>query len=101
MFLIKRPFFSGRARQGRLYTMAKPKKKKSSVKKPAARKTRPARKISAKKSAQKKAVPASAKTAKRSLKSLKLKRGVDLSRNPLELMRNNHRERSIAPAPRR
>ena len=81
--------------------MAKPKKKKSSVKKPAARKTRPARKISAKKPVQKKAAPASAKTAKRSLKSPKLKRPVDLSRNPLELMRNNHRERRLDPFTRK
>ncbi len=81
--------------------MAKPKKKKSSVKKPAARKTRPARKISAKKRAQKKAALASAKTAKRSLKSPKLKRAVDLSRSPLELMRNNHRERRLDPFTRK
>ncbi len=77
--------------------MAKPKKKKSSVKKPAARKTRPARKISAKKPAQRKAAVTS---AKRSLKSPKLKRA-DLSRSPLELMRNNHRERRLDPFTRK
>jgi DnaK suppressor protein len=81
--------------------MAKPKKKKSSVKKPAARKARPARKISAKKPAQRKAAVTSAKTAKRSSKSPKLKRPVDLSRNPLELMRNNHRERRLDPFTRK
>ena len=80
--------------------MAKPKKKKSSVKKPAARKTRSARKISAKKPAQKKAALVSAR-AKRSLKSPKLKRAVDLSSNPLELMRNNHRERRLDPFTRK
>jgi DnaK suppressor protein len=80
--------------------MAKPKKKKSSLKKPVARKTRPARKISAKKPAQKKAALASTKTAKRSLKSPKLKRA-DLSRSPLELMRNNHRERRLDPFTRK
>ena len=81
--------------------MAKPKKKKSSVKKPAARKTRPARKISAKKPVQKKAALASTKTAKQSSKSPKVKRAVDLSRNPLELMRNNHRERRLDPFTRK
>src|SRR6266699_3624173 len=71
--------------------MAKPKKKKSSAKKPAARKN------TAKKHARKKIVRASAKAAKRSLKSSKLKRAADLSRSPLELMRNNHRERRLDP----
>jgi DnaK suppressor protein len=80
--------------------MAKPKKKKSSVKKPAARKTRPARKVSAKKPAQKKAVLASTKAAKRSSKSPKVKRA-DLSPSPLDLMRNNHRERRLDPFTRK
>jgi DnaK suppressor protein len=80
--------------------MAKPKKKKSSVKKPAARKARPPRNISAKKPAQRKAAVTSAKTAKRSSKSPKLKRA-DLSRSPLELMRNNHRERRLDPFTRK
>jgi RNA polymerase-binding transcription factor DksA len=101
MFLIKRPFFSGALVKDALYTMAKPKKKKRSVKKPAARRTRPARKISAKKPARKKAVLASAKTAKRSLKSPKLKRAADLSRSPLELMRNNQRGRRLDPFTRK
>ena len=79
--------------------MAKLKKKKTSLKKPAARKTRPGRKISAKKPARKKAVLASPKAAKRP--SPKLKRAVDLSRNPLELMRNNHRERRLDPFTRK
>jgi DnaK suppressor protein len=83
------------------YTMAKSKKKKSSVNKPAARKTRPARKISAKKPAQKKSVRTSAKRAKRPLKSPKLKRKSDLPRSPLELMRNNHRERRLDPFTRK
>jgi DnaK suppressor protein len=100
MFLIKRPFSSGVLVKDAFYTMAKP-KKKSSVKKPAARKTRPARKISAKKPAQKKAAPASAKTTKRSLKSSMLKRAADLSASPLELMRNNHRERRLDPFTRK
>jgi RNA polymerase-binding transcription factor DksA len=101
MFLIKRPFFSGVLVKDAFYTMAKAKKKKSSGKKTAARKTRPARKISAKKPARKKAALASAKTAKRSLKSPKSKRTVDLSSNPLELMRNNHRERRLDPFTRK
>ena len=63
MFLIKRPFFSGVLVKDAFYTMAKPKKKKSSVKKPAARKTQPARKIYAKKPVQKKAVLASTRTS--------------------------------------
>jgi DnaK suppressor protein len=100
MFLIKRPFSSGRAGKDAFYAMAKPKKKKSSAKKPAARKTRPAHKISARKTAAKKIVRASTKTAKRSLKSPKLKRA-DLSRSPLELMRNNHRERRLDPFTRK
>jgi RNA polymerase-binding transcription factor DksA len=82
------------------YTMAKPKKKKSSAKKSASRKTRPARKISAKKPAHKKAVRASTKTAKRSSISRKLKRA-DLSSSPLELMRNSHRERRLDPFTRK
>jgi DnaK suppressor protein len=82
------------------YTMAKPKKKKSSAKKSASRKTRPARKISAKKPAHKKAVRASTKRAKRSSTSRKLKRA-DLSSSPLELMRNNHRERRLDPFTRK
>ena len=96
MFLIKRPFFSGVLVKDAFYTMAKPKKKKSSVKKPAARKTRPVRTISAK-------TPASerARTAKRSSKSVKAKRAADLSANPLELMRNNHRERRLDPFTRK
>ena len=102
MFLIKRPFSSGVLVKDALYAMAKPKKKKSSAKKPAARKTRPARKISAKKPARKKVVRASAKAAKRSLKkSPKLKRKADLSRSPLELMRNNHRGRRLDPFTRK
>jgi DnaK suppressor protein len=81
--------------------MAKPKKKKSSVKKSAARKARPARKISAKKPAQRKAAVASAKTAKRSTKSPKSKRATDHSPSPLDLMRNNHRERRLDPFTRK
>jgi DnaK suppressor protein len=96
MFLIKRPFFPACSSKTPFYTMAKSKKKKSSVKKPAARKTRSARKISAK-------TPASerTKTAKRSLKSVKSKRAADLSASPLELMRNNHRERRLDPFTRK
>jgi DnaK suppressor protein len=89
--------------------MAKPKKKKSSAKKSAARKARPARKVSkparkvsAKRSASKKVVRVSAKTAKRSAKSPKSKRKNDLASNPLKLMGNNHqRERRLDPFTRK
>lgn len=88
--------------------MAKPKKKKSSGKKSAARKTRPARKaskparkVSAKRSASKKPIRVSAKAAKRFSKSSKSKRKSDLSRNPLKLMGNNHRERRLDPFTRK
>src|SRR5256886_17043412 len=53
MFLIKRPFFRRQSIRGRLNAMAKPQKKKSSAKKSAARKTRPAHKVHAKKAASK------------------------------------------------
>jgi DnaK suppressor protein len=82
------------------HTMAKQRKKKSSPKKSVARKPRPMRKISAKKPAQKRAVPALAKS-RRSLKSRKLKRSADSSRNPLELIRDNHRERRLDPFTRK
>ena len=89
--------------------MAKPKKKKSSAKKSAARKARsarkvskPARKVSAKRSASKKVARVSAKAAKRSAKSPKSKRKNELASNPLKLMGNNHqRERRLDPFTRK
>ena len=88
--------------------MAKPKKKKSSAKKSAARKTRsarkvarPSRKVAAKRPASKKVLRASAKVAKRSAKSPKSKRKIDLTGDPLKLMGNNHRERKLDPFTRK
>ena len=89
--------------------MAKPKKKKSSAKKSAARKTRsarkvarPSRKVAAKRPASKKVLRASAKVAKRSAKSPKSKRKIDLTGDPLKLMGNNHhRERRLDPFTRK
>src|SRR5437762_13442200 len=89
--------------------MAKPKKKKSSAKKSAARKTRsarkvakPARKVAAKRPASKKALRPSAKAAKRSAKSPKSKRKTDLTGDPLKLMGNNHhRGRRLDPFTRK
>jgi RNA polymerase-binding transcription factor DksA len=80
--------------------MAKPRKKKSSPKKSAARKVRPVRKVSAKKPAQKRAARASAKP-RRSSKPRKLNPSSDSSRNPLELIRDNHRERRLDPFTRK
>jgi DnaK suppressor protein len=68
--------------------MAKPKKKKSSPKKSAARKARPVRKISAKKPAQKRPVR-------------RLKRSADSSLNPIELIRDNHQGRRLDPFTRK
>ena len=95
--------------------MAKPKKKKSSSKKSAARKTRsarkvskrarkiskPARKVDSKRRGSRKIVRVSAKAGKRSAKSPKLKRKINLSRGPLELMVNNNRERRLDPFTRK
>ncbi len=88
--------------------MAKPKKKKSSAKKSAARKTRsarkvskPARKVATKRRASRKVVRVSAKAAKQSSKSPKSKRKIDLSRGPLELLINNNRERRLDPFTRK
>ena len=88
--------------------MAKPKKKKSSAKKSAARKTRsarklskPARRVDSKKRGSRKVVRVSAKAAKRSSKSPKSKRQIDLSRGPLELLVNNSRERRLDPFTRK
>src|SRR5437762_2797808 len=88
--------------------MAKPKKKKSSAKKSAARKTRsarkvskPARRVATKRRASRKVVRVSAKAAKRSSKSPKSKRKIDLSRGPLELLINNNRERRLDPFTRK
>lgn len=80
--------------------MAKPRKKKSSPKKSAARKARPVRKASAKKPAQKRAVRAATKSGRAS-KSRKFKPSADSSRNPLELIRDNHRERRLDPFTRK
>ena len=88
--------------------MAKPKKKRGSAKKSAARKTRsarklskPARRVDSKKRGSRKVVRVSAKAAKRSSKSPKSKRQIDLSRGPLELLINNNRERRLDPFTRK
>src|SRR5713101_8446652 len=95
--------------------MAKPKKKKSPSKKSAARKTRsarkvskrarkiskPARKVDSKRRGSRKIVRVSAKAGKRSAKAPKLKRKINLSRGPLELMVNNNRERRLDPFTRK
>ena len=82
--------------------MAKPKKKKGSANKPAAHKTRSARKVS--KAAGKRAVKKSApkKVARASAKSSKSIRKADLIKDPLKLMGNNHhRERRLDPFTRK
>jgi len=86
--------------------MAKPKKKKSSAKKPAARKARPARKafkpahkVSAKRSASKKAIRVSTKTVKRSPKVSKSRKAITGS--PAALFGRNHRERRLDPFTRK
>jgi DnaK suppressor protein len=82
--------------------MAKPKKKKSSAKKSAARKTRSVRKVIAKRPASKKGLRASAKAVKQSARSPKSKRKVDLVSDPLKLMGNNHqRGRRLDPFTRK
>jgi DnaK suppressor protein len=86
--------------------MAKPKKKKGSAKKSAARKTRPARKaskptrkVSAKRSASKKATRVSMKAAKRSPKVSKSRKAITAS--PAALLGRNHRERRLDPFTRK
>jgi len=88
--------------------MAKPKKKKSSSKKSAARKTRSARKVSksarrvaSKRRTSRKVVRGPAKAARRSSKSPKSKQQIDLLRGPLELMINNNRQRRLDPFTRK
>ena len=82
--------------------MAKPKKKKSSAKKSAARKTRPAgkaakaaRKVPAKRSASKKAARVSAKVVKRLPKVSKSRKAIIDS--PAILLGRNHREKRLDP----
>ena len=82
--------------------MVKPKKKKSSAKKPAARKTRPtskaakpARKGPAKRSASKKAARVSAKAVKRLPKVSKSRKAIIDS--PAILLGRNHREKRLDP----
>ncbi|PYL56803.1 MAG: molecular chaperone DnaK [Verrucomicrobia bacterium] len=91
MFLIKRPFFRRQSIRGRLNAMAKPKKKKSSAKKSAARKTRPARKVHAKKAASKRSARGT-KPARRSTKSRQ-----QSMESPAILLGLNHRERKLDP----
>jgi RNA polymerase-binding transcription factor DksA len=86
--------------------MAKPKKKKSSAKKSAARKTRPARKaskptrkVSAKRSASKKTARVSTKAVKRSRKVSKSRKAITGS--PAALFGRNHRERRLDPFTRK
>src|SRR5260370_33769071 len=82
--------------------MAKPKKKKSSMKKSAARKTPPARKaaksarkVPAKRSASKKAARVSAKAVKRLPKISKSRKAITDS--PIVLLGRNHREKRLDP----
>ena len=82
--------------------MVKPKKKKSSAKKSAARKTRPAgkvakpaRKVPAKRSASKKAARISAKAVKRLPKVSKSRKAIIDS--PVILLGRNHREKRLDP----
>jgi DnaK suppressor protein len=86
--------------------MTKPKKKKSSAKKSAARKMRPARKaakparkVSAKRSVSKKAARVSAKAVKRLPKVLKSRKGITDS--PAILLGRNHREKRLDPFTRK
>ena len=86
--------------------MTKPKKKKSSAKKSAARKMRPARKaakparkVSAKRSASKKAARVSAKAVKRLPKVLKSRKAITDS--PAILLGRNHREKRLDPFTRK
>ena len=71
--------------------MAKPKKKKSSAKKPVARKTRPARKIPAAK-AQRKKIARGTKTVRQSTKSKQ-----ESTESPAVLLGFNHREKRLDP----
>ncbi len=86
--------------------MAKPKKKKSSAKKSAERKTRPARKaakparkVPAKRSASKKAAWVSAKPVKRLPKISKSRKAITDS--PAVLLGRNHREKRLDPFTRK
>src|SRR6184192_4046715 len=86
--------------------MAKPKKKKSSVKKSTARKARPGlkafrprRKVSAKRSASKKAVRVSTKAVKRSPKVSKSRK--ETTESPAILLGMNHREKRLDPFTRK
>jgi RNA polymerase-binding transcription factor DksA len=86
--------------------MTKPKKKKSSAKKSAARKMRPARKaakparkVSAKRSASKKAARVAAKAVKRLPKVLKSRKAITDS--PAILLGRNHREKRLDPFTRK
>jgi DnaK suppressor protein len=86
--------------------MAKPKNKKSSAKKSAARKTRPARKaavlvrkVPAKRSASKKAARVSAKAVKRLPKISKSREAIIDS--PAVLLGRNHREKRLDPFTRK
>src|SRR5213083_2066057 len=72
--------------------MAKPKKKKSSAKKSAARKPRPARKVHDKKARVVKAARRRPKTARRSPKSRR-----QTTESPAVLLGLNHRERKLDP----
>lgn len=72
--------------------MAKPKKKKSSAKKSAARKTRPARKVHAKKAGSKRSARRGTKPARRSKKSRQKS-----TESPAILLGLNHREKRLDP----
>jgi RNA polymerase-binding transcription factor DksA len=91
MFLIKRPFFGATRLEGAFNAMAKPTKKKSSAKKPAARNARPARKEHVKRRVSKKV----AKTKAGKHGSSKIKKATIES--PAVLLGINHRERRLDP----
>jgi RNA polymerase-binding transcription factor DksA len=86
--------------------MAKAKKKNVHAKKPAARKAKPPRKVSAKRSTSKKTARVSTNAVKRSTKLSKALAGRKSasrndSRNTLNLLGKNHRERRLDPFTRK
>ena len=88
MFLIKRPF----SRRCRFPAMAKPTKKKSAAKRPAASKARPARKATVKRPASEK----NSRTAK-TTKGGPSKSRKETTESPAVLLGMNHREKRLDP----
>src|SRR5438132_12953737 len=91
MFLIKRPFFRRKELKRGLSATAKRTRKKSTAKKSAARKPRPARKVHAKQAASKRSARGT-KPARRSTKSRQ-----QSMESPAILLGLNHRERNLDP----